>query len=67
MSVVKIVELVGSSEESWEDAAREALRQAAKTVKHIVGIDILGFKADVKDNKIERFKAHVKIAFIVER
>ena len=67
MPVVKIIELVGSSENSWEDAVQEALREAAKTVENIVGIDVLGHKAVVKDNKIAKYKAHVKIAFAVER
>ena len=64
---VKILELIGSSEKSWEDAVQEALREAAKTVRDIVGVDVLGFKADVKNGKITRYKAHVKIAFAVER
>ena len=64
---VKILELIGSSEKSWEDAVQEALRDAAKTVRNIVGVDVLGFKADVKNGKIARYKAHVKIAFTVER
>jgi len=67
MSVIKVIELVGSSENSWEDAVQEALREAAKTVENIVGIDVLGHKAVVKDNKITKYKAHVKIAFAVER
>jgi len=64
---VKILELIGSSEKSWEDAVQEALKDAAKTVRNIVGVDVLGFKADVKNGKITRYKAHVKIAFTVER
>lgn len=64
---VKILELIGSSEKSWEEAVQEALRDAAKTVRNIVGVDVLGFKADVKNGKITRYKAHVKIAFTVER
>jgi hypothetical protein len=67
MSVIKIVELIGSSEKSWEDAVQEALSQAAKTVKNIVGIDVLGCKANVKDNRIVKYKARVRIAFVVER
>jgi len=67
MSVVKILELVGSSERSWEDAVQNALEEAEKTVKNITGIDILGYKGDVEENKIVRFKAHVKIAFVVKR
>jgi flavin-binding protein dodecin len=64
---VKILELIGNSEKSWEDAVQEALREAAKTVKNIVGVDVLGFKAEVKNGKIAKYKAHVKIAFVVER
>ena len=67
MAVVKILELVGSSDNSWDDAVKNALADASKTVEHIVGIDVLGFKAEVKDNKIANYKAHVKIAFTVER
>ena len=57
----------GSSEKSWEDAAQSALKEAGETVKNIVGIDILGYKGEVRDNKIVKFKAHVKVAFTVER
>ena len=64
---VKILELIGGSDKSWEDAVQEALKEAAITVRNIVGVDVLGFKADVKNGKITRYKAHVKIAFTVER
>jgi len=67
MSIVKIIELVGSSETSWEDAVQEALKQAAKTIENIIGIDVLGYKGEVKANQIVKYKAHVKIAFIVKR
>ncbi|MCW4042583.1 MAG: dodecin family protein [Candidatus Bathyarchaeota archaeon] len=67
MAIVKILELVGSSDNSWDDAVKNALADASKTVEHIVGIDVLGFKAEVTDNKIANYKAHVKIAFSVER
>lgn len=67
MSVVKIIELVGSSNKNWEDAVQDALNEASKTIEHIVGIDILGYKGEVTNNKIVKFKAHVKIAFTVQR
>jgi flavin-binding protein dodecin len=67
MTVVKILELVGSSENSWDGAVQEALAEAAKTVKNIVGIDVLGYKAEVENNKIAKYKAHVRVAFTVER
>ncbi|TRO57300.1 dodecin family protein [[Eubacterium] cellulosolvens] len=67
MAIVKILELVGSSNNSWDDAVKNALTEASKTVEHIVGIDVLGFKAEVEGNKIANYKAHVKVAFSVER
>jgi len=67
MVVVKIIELIGSSEEDWEDAIQEAVKEASKTVKNIVGIDVRSIKADIRNNKITRYKAHCKIAFTVER
>ena len=67
MAIVKILELVGSSDNSFDDAVKNALAEASKTVQHIVGIDVMGFKAEVADNKISNYKAHVKVAFTVER
>jgi hypothetical protein len=66
MTVVKIIELIGTSEKSWEDAVQEALNRAAKTVRNVRGIDVVRLKAAVKDNKITEYRANVKIAFIVE-
>ncbi|MEM5793647.1 MAG: dodecin family protein [Candidatus Aenigmatarchaeota archaeon] len=66
MAVVKVIEVIGSSEKSWEDAVQNALKRASKTVRNITGIDVLGFKAVVKDNKIAEYRAHMKIAFVVE-
>jgi len=67
MTVVKVIELIGSSKNSWEEAARNAVKEAAKTVRHIVGVDVVGFTAKVKDGDIIEYRANVKIAFIVER
>lgn len=67
MTVVKIIELIGSSNISWEDAAKNALKEARKTVRNIVGIDVLKFSAKIKDGEIIEYRANVKIAFIVER
>ena len=67
MTVVKIIELVGTSEKSWEDAVRQAVKEAAKTVRNIVGVNVVGFTAKVKDGEITEYRANVKIAFIVER
>jgi flavin-binding protein dodecin len=62
-SVYKVVELVGSSEKSWEDAARAAVETAGKSLKNlrIAEIDKLDMKVD--DGKIQAFRARVKLSF----
>ena len=65
MSVVKVIELVGTSTVSWEDAAKNAVAEAAKTVRKITGIDVIGQTAVVEDNVIKEFRANVKVAFVV--
>ncbi len=67
MPTVKVVELIGISENSWQEAVENALDDASKTIRNISGIDVLGWKAEVKDGKIVNYKANVKIAFVVER
>lgn len=67
MAVVKIIELIGSSPKSWEEAAKNALAEAAKTVKNIKSIYVKRCNAKVENNKIVEYRAVVKIAFVVER
>ncbi len=67
MTVVKIIELVGSSPKDWEDATKNALAEAAKTVKNIKSIYVKSCKAKIENNKIVEYRSNVKIAFVVER
>jgi flavin-binding protein dodecin len=67
MAIVKIIELVGSSPKSWEDATKNALAEAAKTIKNIKSIYVKRCNAKVENNKIVEYRAVVKIAFVVER
>jgi hypothetical protein len=64
--VVKVIELVGSSEESWQRAAENAVGQAAKTVSDLIGVEVVGWTADVRDGKLVAYKANVKVAFKVK-
>jgi len=66
IAVAKVVELIGSSPNSWEEATANALEAASPTVRNITGIDVQHCTAKVKDNKIVEYRADVKIAFIVE-
>ncbi len=67
MATVKIIELVGVSPKSWHAAVEEALKEAAKTLHGISGIDVVSTTATVKNNKISEYRATVKIAFLVEK
>jgi dodecin len=67
MTVVKIIELIGSSPKDWEDATKNALAEAAKTIKNIKSIYVKKCNAKVENNKIVEYRAVVKIAFVVQR
>ncbi|MGQ9493038.1 MAG: dodecin family protein [Anaerolineae bacterium] len=67
MPVIKVIELVGNSKVSWEDAAKNAVAEAAKTIHDITGVDVVGQTAVVENGVITEYRADVKIAFIVHR
>jgi len=67
MTVVKIVELIGSSPLGWKEATQNAIKEAAKTVKNINGVDVKKCTAKIEKNKIVEYRAVVRLAFVVER
>jgi dodecin len=67
MAVVKIIELIGSSPNNWEDAAKNALAEAALTLKNIKSIYVKSCNAKVENNQIVEYRAVVKVAFVVQR
>ena len=66
--VAKIIEIVASSDKSWDDAAQVALAEATKTIHGITGIELTDMTARVDPNtgKITEYHSTVKIAFGVE-
>ncbi|MFN2388410.1 MAG: dodecin family protein [Actinomycetota bacterium] len=64
--VVKILELVGSSPNSFSDAVRNAVTRASQTIRNINGVDVISSNATVKNGEITNYKVHVKIAFVLE-
>jgi len=62
-SVAKVIEIVGVSNESWEDAAKNAVKEASKTIENITGVEIDSYTGNVRDGEVKEFKAVVKIAF----
>lgn len=65
MAVLKVIEVMSSSEKSWEDAAATAVKVAAKTVKEIRSVYVQDMSAVVNKNKITEFRVNVKITFEV--
>ena len=65
MAVLKVIELLASSEKSWEDAAQNAVKMAAKTVKEIRSVYVQDMSATVKKDKIIEFRVNAKITFEV--
>ncbi|MFC1486170.1 dodecin family protein [Thermoproteota archaeon] len=67
MTVVKIIELIGTSPNSWSEAAQNAVTEAAKTIKNIKGVHVKRCTAKVIDDNIVEYNVNVKISFTVER
>lgn len=67
MAVIKSIDLVGVSTESWRDAASAALAEAAKTLRGIEGMEVLETSAVVDGDKIKEYHTHVRIRFRLER
>jgi dodecin len=66
--VAKIIEIVGSSNTSWQDAAQVAVNEAKKTIHGITGVEVgdMTAKVDPNSGNITEYHTAVKIAFRVE-
>ena len=66
MAVVKVIELVGTSTESWDDAAKQAVAEASQSLRHITGVDVVNQTAHVEDGKISEYRTTLNVAFVLE-
>ncbi len=64
--VVKVIEVLAQSGKSWEDAAKNAIAEASKSVRNIQSIYIKDKSAKVVDNKIVKYRITAKISFTIE-
>ena len=64
--VLKVIELMAGSEKSWEDAVKNAINKASKSVNNIKSAWVKDQSVSVKDNKNMEFRATVKISFGVD-
>ena len=65
-SVYKIIELVGSSTVSWEDAARNAISKASETLRDLRIAEVVAQDMHLKDGKVEFYRTKVKLSFKFE-
>jgi dodecin len=65
-SVYKVIELVGTSTQSWEQAAAAAVKRAAKTLRDLRVAEISQLDMQLKDGKVESYRAKVKVSFKYE-
>ncbi len=66
-SVYKIIELVGTSSESWEKAAAAAVEKASETLRDLRIAEVSQLDLQIKDGKIESYRAKVKVSFKFEK
>ncbi len=67
MSVVKIIELVGESKESWHDAISNVIKEAQKTLRGIRRIGVEEFDVRMGDDKVDVYRVRAKVSFRIER
>lgn len=65
MPVVKIIELVGASNTSSDDAVQEALKEAQQSLRNIKAVDVIS--TGLRGENLDEWRAHVRIAFLIER
>lgn len=67
MAFLKVIEVLGQSEKSWDDAAQVAVTEAAKSLRNIKSIYIQEMEAKVENNRIAEYRINAKITFELEK
>lgn len=67
MSIVKVIEVIASSNNSFDDATRNALKEASKSVKNIQSIFVKEMNAKVEKNEIVSFGVNAKVSFLIDK
>jgi flavin-binding protein dodecin len=62
-SVYKVIELVGTSEKSWEEAAKNAVEMAAQSLQELRIAEISAMDMRLEDGKVTAYRARVKVSF----
>lgn len=64
--VVNVIELVAEAQSGWVEAVQNAVHEAARTVRHITGVEVTNLTAIVEDGRIASYRANVNLAFSLE-
>lgn len=65
MSVAKVTEITASSEKSFEDAIKQGVSRACKTLKNVTGAWIQEQKVDIKDGEVVNYRVNMKVTFVL--
>ncbi len=65
-SVYKVIQLIGTSEKSWEEAARHAVETASQSLKNLRVAEIDKFDLRIENEKVVAFRARVNLSFKIE-
>jgi flavin-binding protein dodecin len=65
-SVYRVTEVIGTSSTSWEDAAKNAVETAARTLRDLRVGEVVRFDVTMKDGKVTNYRARVNISFKYE-
>ena len=65
--IYKLIELIGTSKESFEDAIKNAVKEAAKTVKNMSWLEVVEQRGHIIDGEVSEFQVKVKLSFKIQR
>jgi len=65
MAILKVIEILSNSTNSWEEATQNAVTEANKTLQNIVSVNVSNFSTTVKNGKVDEYRVNVKITFSV--
>lgn len=65
MTIAKVIEVIAESEQGWEDAARNAVREASRTVDDLQHLWVKNMQAEVEDGRIVKYRLNANVTFLV--
>ncbi len=66
MAVARQTQIIGASPHSWEDAVRNALERANKTLRGITGLEVVKENAAIEKGKVKEYRATLLVTFVLE-